>query len=266
LENVRTDAPIATLRLSAKPGRPESHQFGLFETTLRNPNQFAETLARLAALCGSDRVGTPVLEATHRPDAFQMKAADFRTNAERERSASPRPVRAEPGSQRNPTQREYGMRFSCGLSLRRLRPPLCARIEFRRHRPALMRSAVFNGIIADARGPFFSSGNWWENNRWWREEWDVETADGSLYRIFRPTEETNASDSSPKSGGGQPHSKTSRVQWRARERASVLECGVGQTGSVPLPLLLETDEHTQFLQPHQPATDLLQYFVEGVYD
>jgi hypothetical protein len=118
-----------------------------------------------------------------------------------------------------------------------------------------MRSAVFNGIIADARGPFFSSGNWWENNRWWREEWDVETA-----------EETNASDSSPKSGGGQPHSKTSRVQWRARERASVLECGVGQTGSVPLPLLLETDEHTQFLQPHQPATDLLQYFVEGVYD
>jgi len=50
-----------------------------------------------------------------------------------------------------------------------------------------MRSSVFNGVIADARGPFFSSGNWWENNRWWREEWDIQTSDGNLYRIFRAT-------------------------------------------------------------------------------
>jgi hypothetical protein len=28
-----------------------------------------------------------------------------------------------------------------------------------------------------------------------------------------------------KSGRVQPHSKTSRTEWRARERASVLECG-----------------------------------------
>src|SRR5262249_6578911 len=52
LENVRTDAPIISLSLTAKPGLPQVHQFGLFETTLRNPNQFAETLARLEALCG----------------------------------------------------------------------------------------------------------------------------------------------------------------------------------------------------------------------
>jgi protein ImuB len=240
LETVRTDAPIATLRLSAKPGRSESHQFGLFETTLRNPNQFAETLARLTALCGSDRVGTPVVEETHRPDTFQMKAADFRTSFERTfrtrtKTSSPCSSRRKealtdlgPTQQRNmepPYVGGYSLaecapspwgegdsdlrrpksqprrdtrfrqptvcrkQFPSGLPLRRFRPSLPARIETREHHPVLMRSPVFNGVIADVRGPFFSSGNWWENNRWWREEWDIQTADGNLYRIFRAAEE-----------------------------------------------------------------------------
>jgi protein ImuB len=240
LETVRTDAPIATLRLSAEPGRPESHQFGLFETTLRNPNQFAETLARLTALCGSDRVGTPVVEATHRPDTFQIKAADFRTSFEWTfctRTKTPLPcssrrkealihnpkgiasfspglpsLRGYPGTNasniHNPERVASNARrsmvhestrfrqptvcrkqFLHGLPLRRFRPPLPARIETREHCPVLMRSAVFNGVIAAVRGPFFSSGNWWENNRWWREEWDIQTADGNLYRIFRAAEE-----------------------------------------------------------------------------
>jgi protein ImuB len=274
LENVRTDAPIASLRLSAKPGGPESHQFGLFETTLRNPNQFAETLARLAALCGSDRVGTPVPEATHRPDAFRMQSADFSQSREKERSAS------LPGSQHTQRCDRRGMglnapmvsqrlragtarapavseRISRGLPLRRFRPPLSARVEFRERRPVLIRSAVFNGVIADARGPFFNSGNWWENNRWWREEWDVEAADGSLYRIFLPAEEIDDHDSSPKSGIELPHSKTLREIEESQKSRQVLECGS------PMPLLFETDKRAQCLQS---PSSLLQYFVEGVYD
>ncbi len=35
-----------------------------------------------------------------------------------------------------------------------------------------------------ARGPWRSSGNWWDNNGWSRNEWDVETDDGALYRLF----------------------------------------------------------------------------------
>ena len=74
LENFKSEHPIVAVALNAQPIKPAKEQFGLFETTLRNPHQLSETLARLTALLGADRVGTPVLEETHRPDAFRMEA------------------------------------------------------------------------------------------------------------------------------------------------------------------------------------------------
>src|SRR5215831_8150850 len=73
LENFRSEHPIVAVALSAEQIKPAAEQFGLFETTLRNPHQLSETLARLTALVGADRVGTPVLEETHRPDAFRIE-------------------------------------------------------------------------------------------------------------------------------------------------------------------------------------------------
>ena len=175
LETLRTDSPIVGLQLTAKSGRPDAHQFGLFETTLRNPNQFAETLARLSGLCGWDRVGTPVLKATYRPDAFQMNAPDF--------SGPSSPPAVPPG----------------GPQLRRFRPPLPATIEFIERQPSSLRSSAFSGRINSVRGPYLSSGEWWEpsateprtsgsEGSWAREEWDVETATGTVLRIFRSHE------------------------------------------------------------------------------
>src|SRR4030095_12739295 len=74
LENFKSEHAIVAVALSAQPIQPVREQFGLFETTLRNPHQLSETLARLTALLGVERVGTPVLEETHRPDAFRMEA------------------------------------------------------------------------------------------------------------------------------------------------------------------------------------------------
>jgi protein ImuB len=180
LENVRTDSPITSLRLAAKPTKPEARQFGLFESTLRDPNQFAETLARLTALCGSDRVGTPQMETTHRPDAFKVT----QTFQSRDGGIHSTATRRNTGLE-SPVNPQTGM---SALPLRRFRPPLPSHIEFRNETPSLLRSEVFIGPITALRGPFFSSGNWWDTSRWAREEWDVETSDGSLFRIFRSSE------------------------------------------------------------------------------
>src|SRR5437899_4071760 len=107
LENFKSEHPIVAVALSAQPIRPVSQQFGLFETSLRNPQQLYETLARLSALLGNDRVGTPVLEETHRPDAFRMEpfawslAADsepewrLAASTSRNPSSSPSPQNGE---------------------------------------------------------------------------------------------------------------------------------------------------------------------------
>src|SRR6202045_1596459 len=73
LENFKSEQPIIAVSLEARPIKPARQQFGIFQTALRDPNQLCETLARLSALLGTDRVGTPVLEETYRPDAFRMK-------------------------------------------------------------------------------------------------------------------------------------------------------------------------------------------------
>jgi protein ImuB len=73
LENFTSKHPIVAIELEAQPSRSVRQQFGLFETALRDPVQLHETLARLVGLLGADRVGTPVLEETHRPDAFRME-------------------------------------------------------------------------------------------------------------------------------------------------------------------------------------------------
>ena len=51
-----TRGPIG-VRLRITPVQPEHQQFRLFESPLRDPNRFGETLARLAALVGQGNVG-----------------------------------------------------------------------------------------------------------------------------------------------------------------------------------------------------------------
>ena len=163
LESLRTDAPVLSLRLTARPVRAEGQQFGLFESALRDPNHFHETLARLTALLGTDRVGTPVVEATHRPDAFRMKTPEFGNGG----SQNPQPE----------------IRNTSGLCLRRFRPPVHADVELRDGRPQFISTLLMSARIKRTRGPWCISGTWWDERRWSRQEWDVETEKGELYRV-----------------------------------------------------------------------------------
>src|SRR5438132_9531020 len=114
LENFKSEHPIVAVALTAQPIRPMSQQFGLFETSLRNPQQLYETLARLSALLGSDRVGTPIKEETHRPDAFRMEPFTWHFAGE-----TPAATEESPSSLPSPQNEEKGS--TRGVALRRFR-------------------------------------------------------------------------------------------------------------------------------------------------
>src|SRR5437867_5414810 len=125
LENFKSDHPIIAVALGTEPTRPAKEQFGLFGTALHNPHQLSETLARLIALLGVDRVGTPVLEETHRPDAFRVEP--FAWNFKGHPSSSPSPQSEEKGSPL--PEEEDG-----GEGHRRLRTASELRVALRRFR------------------------------------------------------------------------------------------------------------------------------------
>ena len=178
LENFRSEHPIIAVALSAEPIKPAGEQFGLFETTLRNPHQLSETLARLTALLGGDRIGTPVLEETHRPDAFRMQP--FSWAAVESATDNGGRSSATPGSQRE--ARRSSPLHTLSPALRRFRPAVSASVLQDEDTPAHVRSAEISGKIIEQRGPYFLSGNWWDEKSWARAEWDLQLQNGELVR------------------------------------------------------------------------------------
>lgn len=190
LENFRSEHPIVAVALSAQPSKPAKEQFGLFETTLRNPQQLSETLARLTALFGSEHVGTPVIEETHRPDAFRMEP--FCSTGIL--SATGRICRGEPVGQAgvlacNRIGRQDARlphrQDACATSaaLRRFRPAVSASLLLDEDILAHVCSAEISGKVIEQRGPYLISGNWWDEKSWARNEWDVQLESGDLFRV-----------------------------------------------------------------------------------
>src|SRR5262249_30456204 len=147
-------------------------------TTLRNPHQLSETLARLTALLGADRIGTPVLEETHRPDAFRMDpfcGTGVQPVGQADVPACNRKARQDvhlPPSQDGCAP--------LSVALRRFRPAVPASIFSSRHRH--LQSEKIRGKIVEQRGPYLLSGNWWDEKFWARAEWDLQLKNGELVR------------------------------------------------------------------------------------
>jgi protein ImuB len=157
LENFTSKSPIVAVALKAETTKPSFEQFHLFETALRDPARLTETLARLTGLLGEGRVGTPVLEETHRPDAFRMEPFS------RQLPETTTPLPSLPAS-----------------ALRRFRSPLPASMLLDKNRPAHLRSEKVEGAVSARKGPYHGSGSWWDEKAWARAEWDVELENGAL--------------------------------------------------------------------------------------
>ena len=202
LEALQLDHRPVAARLHADAIHPDHRQLHLFENPLRDANRFGETLARIASIVGAGNVGTPEILDTHRPDSFRIIEPQFHRSRRREEAdrlesgerhaetgksdAGRHPLRVPSSALRtliSPPPHVVG--YGLGLPLRRFRPPFPAQVQLVHHQPAYVASEKINGRVMDALGPYRLSGDWWEDARWSGEEWDIELADHSLWRLVR---------------------------------------------------------------------------------
>jgi protein ImuB len=164
---------IVEIEIDPAPGRVV--QYSLLERAMPSAETLATLTARLGALVGETRCGTPILLDTHRPDAFEMRRFDG--------AAIRMPSNA-------------GLRTADRATLlpclRRFRPPVAVRVTIDRGRPAhiaIDRRGMPGGQVVQAAGPWRSSGGWWTHDAPWnRDEWDVELRDASVCRLFQDRE------------------------------------------------------------------------------
>ena len=198
LEARPPQAPTLAFQLSAHPDRPRHAQLSLFGPEALSPDQVATTLARLFALLGEDRVGSPRPVDAHQPEGFALV-----------------PFKPPPPPKVRPERQTPGGSL---LSVRALRPPLEIEVRVNAEtappppeddpapgatdfahriqpaRPAHVASLVreeesrrprIEGRVRVASGPWELEEAWWTEDPRQRDYWDVELDGGALYRIFR---------------------------------------------------------------------------------
>ncbi len=158
---------VSKVVVEAIPTRPRTVQNGLFTPLAPEPEKLQLTLARIKHIVGTGNVGSPELVDTHRPDSlvntvFQGTGVGVITTTKR---------------------------WLPPVAFRWFRPALEATVQLRKGTPVWVAFHGVFGPVPHASGPWNSSGDWWNEDRWSREEWDItieaRTKGIGMYRIYR---------------------------------------------------------------------------------
>jgi protein ImuB len=195
LESHPLGAGVDRVAIRIEPAPARIVQFSLLARALPFPEQIATLLARLGALMGERRVGSPAIVDSHRPGAFAMQP--FRVEAVARRfppplallqasCGGPAVASAKAGSPVSAQQRAAGSQSlpaaSCqlpadtrlapspqplapSLVLRRFRLPVPARVIEQEGRPVRVtteRRGLEGGRVEASAGPWRTSGEWWK--------------------------------------------------------------------------------------------------------
>jgi protein ImuB len=157
-------APIQKIALLAESSRPRAIQGGLFLPCFPEPDKLELTIARIANIVGEENVGSPSLADTYCPDGFCMQRflvpLDAGKLGDEKRGSFHREKRDE--------------FFKAPASFRAFRPPVPASLELHENRPVRAAFQGMRGRVLAASGPWRTSGDWWRENPWQQEEWDLE--------------------------------------------------------------------------------------------
>jgi protein ImuB len=193
LEQSPPAAAIETIRLTVEPRAPRSAQHDMFIPPAPAPDRLEAAIARIAALCGPDRVGTLLPADSYRPEA--VRVAGFAPPAAAVAVAS-RTIKVSGGIVR--------------MALRTIRPAEEIEMMCRRETPEFARGRNICARVIAIAGPWRRQGEWWaaaepeegaaqpkRNNphgaawqagapaAYARDYYELALEDGGVYRMYR---------------------------------------------------------------------------------
>jgi len=125
-----------------------------FVPEVPDPEKLELTIARIANVVGENNVGSPQLVDSHRPDSFRMQRFSV--------PSTPSPT--------------LETKSETKIAFRAYRPPVLAKIKLRGARPIRADFLGRSGDVIHASGPWRTSGDWWEDDPWQQDAWDLELA------------------------------------------------------------------------------------------
>jgi protein ImuB len=176
LESHPPSAAIDRVVVAVDPTPARVLQFSLLTRPVPAPEALSTLLARLHAVMGDGRCGSPVLVDSWEPGAGRVAPFAPVDAGPSRNDAAPDPV----------------------VALRRFRPPVAVRVRTAHGRPVHVitgHRSVSGGAVVKSAGPWRTSGGWWhqappdtrqpDTRTWDRDEWEVTLGSGVSYRVFR---------------------------------------------------------------------------------
>ncbi len=191
LESHPPSAGIDQVTVVVDPVPARTQQFSLLERARPSPEKVSTLIARLTAVAGEGRCGSPALVDSHDMASFEMRSFDNNTIRSAQDGRGLDSVRETPvdGNWRQDTsvcsQKTRGRRQEAGEAgglrripqqsasrlsgrvplcpmLRRFRVPVAVRVRVQKGRPVrVMASRVPGGEVVHWAGPWRTSGQWW---------------------------------------------------------------------------------------------------------
>jgi len=197
-------AAVETMRLTIEPRAPRPAQTDLFLPPAPAPDRLEAAIARIAALCGPDRVGMLTAADSWRPEAVRLG-----------RFAPPPPL--APEGRRAPARSEPAPTAIAvtQMVMRTIRPAEEVEVMGTHTAPAFVRGRRICARVVSAAGPWRRQGEWWADRggaddeagdrggasgndgarrggdrgaqapaAYARDYYDLALADGGVYRLY----------------------------------------------------------------------------------
>ncbi len=142
LEATPPAAAIEAISIAISPRAPRPAQADMFLPPAPAPDRLHTTLARLAALCGPERVGALMPDNSHRPEAIR-----------RENFAPPPP---------KPSASSGSPKHAIAMVLRAIRPAQEVEVLCARGIPEFVRGLSIAARVVSIAGPWRRQGEWWK--------------------------------------------------------------------------------------------------------